>query len=164
MTDKPNIDIRRAYPQDAPHIAQMIDALNRYEGHKTGITEHGYHELLLKWLSDQASECVFLLAWHQNMPVGYAAFYKGYDIASMTTGTHLGDIYVTENYRRHGAGRALLGQVAAHTLSEGGVWLSLTVLKNNESAKAFYAAMKGVDVGVDFVAFGQTALHQWVNG
>ena len=48
--------------------------------------------------------------------------------------------------------------LAATALAEKKEWLSLTVLKNNTQARAFYQALGMSEVVVDFFAMGATAL------
>ncbi len=163
MTDKPNLTIRSAYPQDAMIIARFIGELNRFEAQDTGISLNEYAQSLKRWLANDAHPCRFIVAQHNNEAIGYAAFYTGYDIASATHGTHLADIFVTHAARHQGAGKAMMAYIADHTASIGGEWLSLTVLKNNTAAKRFYQSLQGVVVDVDFIAFGKSTLSAWRN-
>ena len=70
--------------------------------------------------------------------VGYAVYYAGYDTDSATRGIYLADLYVDEDRRRQGLGRALLTGLAAAARSGGARWMFWSVLKRNRGARRFY--------------------------
>ena len=92
------------------------------------------------------------------MVIGTALYYPGYDVLSASRGYHLADFVIDENHRRNGLGYQLFAAVAAENLREGGEWISLTVLRKNASAQAFYAKLGMTHVAIDFYAIGPIAL------
>jgi len=51
---------------------------------------------------------------------------------------HLADLFVAEDHRRQGIGRALMEAVSRECARTGGRWLSWLVMEDNASAVAFY--------------------------
>ena len=97
-----------------------------------------------------------VIAEHDGDVAGYAVYYRGYDTDSATRGIYLADLYVREDFRRRGVGRALIGRVAAEGRAEGGRWMFWSVLKRNRAGRKFYKriATELKDVVV-CAAFGQ---------
>jgi ribosomal protein S18 acetylase RimI-like enzyme len=65
---------------------------------------------------------------------------------------------VDATHRRAGVGNALMKALAQHTLEANKSWVSLTALKDNAHAQAFYSSLGMTRVNVDFFAIGKTAL------
>ena len=144
MPDKPSLAIRRAYPHEMEAVAAMARALAAEEGETSRATAEACAQAAVTfWVATEGAE-----------PLAFAMTYSGYDLASASAGTHLGDIYVLPAYRRRGVGRALLVAIA----QEAGGWLSFTVLEGNKTAQGFYAALGAQPVPVRFMAFGPEGL------
>ncbi|MFZ4541336.1 MAG: GNAT family N-acetyltransferase [Rickettsiales bacterium] len=92
--------------------------------------------------------------------VGVVLYYTGYDTLSASVGYHLADIVVAQKQRRSGIGKMLMQALAERALTDKKEWVSLTVLKHNETAREFYAALGMTKVDVDFFAAGKQALAQ----
>ncbi len=60
-------------------------------------------------------------------------------------------IYLLQSAQGQGVGRGLFHAVATHLTALGLESMMLWVLKNNPSARGFYAAMGGLDLGVEQV-------------
>jgi ribosomal protein S18 acetylase RimI-like enzyme len=90
--------------------------------------------------------------------IGTVIYYAGYDVSSASLGFHLADIIVHRDYRRRGLGRLLFAQMAAQGLSEKAVWISLTVLRKNAAARAFYRSLGFTKATVDFYHIGASKM------
>ena len=77
----------------------------------------------------------------ENVFVGYAIFYWGYDVYSSSRGVYLADLYVTKNHRRFGIGKQLVKEVTQFTQKKGGRWIFWSVLKRNKVARRFYKTL-----------------------
>lgn len=145
------VNIRAANADDAAAIAQMACALE---------AEVGGEGLATAEKIIEAMERVnFWVACKPSIPVAFAMHYEGYDLASATHGTHLGDIYVQPEYRGCGVGRALMAHIADATLSAGGEWVSFTVVNENKEALKFYEALHAQEAPVHFMAMGRGGLE-----
>ncbi len=82
-----------------------------------------------------------LVAEEDGALVGYAVYYPGYDTDSATRGVYLADLYVREESRRRGVGRALLRGLAARAREDGAHWMFWSVLRRNRGARRFYRTL-----------------------
>lgn len=170
--------IHKATTSDAPAIARMVQALAAYEGEASAADEASIQAML----EGCAPECHCLIAkvTHPGQPkaepgsceipgrftsgmcVGFALYYAGYDLSSASYGFHLADLYVDEAHRKHGIATQLLAAIAEQALSEHRAWISLTALKSNASAAAFYNAKAFHKADVDFYAIGANGMRRLV--
>jgi ribosomal protein S18 acetylase RimI-like enzyme len=130
--------------------------LNEGEGQATTIAPEEMARAL--FAENREVKLQALVAQQGGVCVGALLYYPGYDTLTSSEGYHLADIIITEHCRKQGMGRALMQALAAKTLADEKQWLSLTVLKRNEAARAFYAALGMTQVEVDFFAMGKKAL------
>lgn len=149
------ITIREANERDIPAIAGLLDALNAAEGYEVA-TDIGALTAALKGAHQVAFAA--LVADAAGSIVGTLLYYPGYDTLSASHGYHLADMVVDATHRRSGVGRALVGALADKALAENKAWLSLTALRSNEDAQAFYRALGMREVDVNFFAIGKQAL------
>lgn len=75
-------------------------------------------------------------------PVAFALFYATYSTILGRPGMHLEDLYVTEEHRGTGLGRALVAHLAELAVSRGCARLEWWVLHTNEPALRFYARLQ----------------------
>lgn len=150
--------IRAGVESDIPAIVGLLDALNRLEGYST-VTDA---VMLRAALFGSAREVALqsLLVEVVEQVVGVMLYYPGYDTLSASYGYHLADMVVEKNYRRKGSGTLLMQALAKKTLAEDKQWISLTVLKQNHAAQAFYGRLGMTQVNTDFYAIGKQALAQ----
>jgi GNAT superfamily N-acetyltransferase len=78
-----------------------------------------------------------LIAEWDGQPVGYALFYDFYS-SWRGSGIFLEDLFVREQFRGHGIGKALLSHVARIAQQEGRYAIRWEVLDWNKSAMEFY--------------------------
>jgi len=130
--------IRAARVEDAGRIAEMADALNRFEGkppcplQADDVVRLGFGDRPL--FSVLIAECA-------GRAEGYALFYPGYDVESASSGAHLVDLYVETAFRGQGVGRALIEAVARASKQRGASWVAWHVMEKNAPGIAFYEAV-----------------------
>lgn len=157
MTDKSKaVTIHKADSSHAAAIARLAQQLAAHEGEKTLCDEQAVARLIQ---SGQQPDCQFYVALSDEDVIGFVMGYAGYDLSSDSYGVHLSDIIVDKANRFQGIGRALLAQLSDDLLSQGGEWLSLTVLESNQLAQGFYDSLQFETVDVRFVAAGKTILQ-----
>ena len=130
--------VRPARPEDGEAVAAMAQALGRADsGRASAFTpgrfrRDGFGE-------DRAFDT--LVAEAGGELLGYAIFYPGYDTDSASRGIYLADLYVRDEFRRRGVGRALVEGLAAHGRSGGARWMFWSVRRRNRQARRFYRAL-----------------------
>ena len=135
------VTVRPATIEDAPALALLVAALRAHQndpiGHlnETALRRDGFGE---------DPEFSILIAEREQRPIGYALFTESYEPAFAARGLYLADLYIRPEARRSGAGRALVGAVAAeaHRRERRFVWW--TSITGNAEAHAFYAALGAV--------------------
>lgn len=148
--------IRTSEASDIPAIVGLLDALNRFEGYDT-VTDAAQLEAAL-FGEGRAMELAALVAQEGKNVIAALLYYPGYDTLSASYGYHLADMVVAETHRRQGIGRALVKALAEKILAEKKQWLSLTALKRNDAACAFYTSLGMREVDVAFFAIGANAI------
>src|SRR5215470_14874599 len=79
-----------------------------------------------------------LIAEWDGKPAGYASFFYFYSTYEGRAALFLEDLFVLEEFRKHGIGKSLLATVAKLALDEGCFGLRWEVLDWNRSAIEFY--------------------------
>ena len=79
-----------------------------------------------------------LVAEQEGNIVGYLLYHFGYDSDSAVRILHVVDLYVNENVRRLGIGRALMSAAAKLSRDAGGTELFWSVYVHNKVAASFY--------------------------
>ena len=136
MTDQSNsgsINIRRAGPEDADTLLELITALAEYEhlappdaNARTRLIEHGF---------GQRPRFETYLAEIDGAPVGYALVFETYSTFLARPSLYLEDLFVRPEARRRGAGTALLRHLAWEAVERGCGRMEWTVLDWNELAQ-----------------------------
>ena len=130
--------VRPARPEDGEGIAAMAQAFGRSDsGRASDFTAERFRDD--GFGEDRAFET--LVAESGDGLLGYALYYPGYDTDSASRGIYLADLYVREEFRRRGVGRALVRGLAAHGRSYGARWMFWSVRRRNRRARRFYRAL-----------------------
>jgi GNAT superfamily N-acetyltransferase len=111
-----------------------------------GLAEYEHLEHELKATEAQLREALFgerpaaeaLIAERDGEPLGYALFFPTFSSFLASTGVWLEDLFVREEHRGEGVGKALLEAVAARAVEHGGARLEWAALDWNEPALGFY--------------------------
>lgn len=136
-------------------MTALVEMLNRAEGYAVSASAEALRAALFGQARVRLKALVAEQAGHV---VGLVLYYDGFDTVSASYGYHLADIVVAPGARGRGIGTALFDRLAAQVLGEQGEWISLTVLKKNARATAFYKRRGMVEVSVNFMAIGPQAL------
>jgi len=150
--------IRPAQPPDVHAISALLAALYREEQAAHVHTPQSLAEALFG--REPPVQLYGLVAVDADAIVGVVLYYRGYDVASASSGFHLADMVVAPTARRRGVGKQLVARLAEQCLAAQGQWLSLTVLRANIAAHGFYRALAFTFVDVDFCAMGLSGLRR----
>jgi len=133
------INTRPATSQDIPTILGFIKALARYEKAEPEVI--ATEETLTRTLFGEPRHAEALIAEYRSEPVGFAVYFYSYSTWLSQPGLYLEDLYITPEYRGHGAGKALLNTLAQIALDSGCGRFEWSVLDWNEPAINFYEAL-----------------------
>lgn len=128
--------IRPAEPQDCPAIADLIYQLAIYE--KLADKAVATAADIERDLFGENPVIRVLIAESDGVAIGFALFFRSYSTFLGRPGIYLEDLYVREEQRGNGVGRALLSAVAQIAMDEGAGRLEWSVLDWNEAAIGFY--------------------------
>ena len=82
-----------------------------------------------------------LVAERDGKILGYLLYHPGYDVDDVTRTLYIIDLYVREQWRRQGVGRALMEEAAKICRRLGGTQLFWSVYVRNKPAFAFYESL-----------------------
>jgi len=131
-----SVTVRMATAADAGIIHAFIQELADYEKEPDAVEATPGSLRAQMERARPPFEC--LLAEHDGAPVGFALFFQTYSTWKGKPGMWLEDLYVTPDSRRHGAGDALLRELATICHERDYGRLELTALDWNDLAKRFY--------------------------
>jgi len=142
------LTVRPAHPDDGPLLLELFGGLAEYEHleHELRATEEQLREALFG--ERPAAEA--LIAERDGEALGYALFFPTFSSFLTSTGVWLEDLFVREEHRGGGVGRALLEAVAALARERGGERLEWAALDWNEPALGFYRRI------------GATTMNEWI--
>lgn len=135
--------IREAAPNDGAALAALVRALNRHQGDPSDHFDaaalerdvFGPDACLGALVAEDAS------AGDAGGLIGYVFFHDGYESAYAARGVYLCDLYVANEARRNGIGRALVAAVAKRAKARGRTFLWWVSRGFNAEARKFYASL-----------------------
>jgi GNAT superfamily N-acetyltransferase len=83
-------------------------------------------------------DSVLFLAQDGEAALGFTQLYPSFSSVSMARTFILNDLFVAENARRRGVGKALIDAAIQHGKATGAIRLGLSTAKANETAQALY--------------------------
>jgi GNAT superfamily N-acetyltransferase len=83
-------------------------------------------------------DSVLFLAQDGEETLGFTQLYPSFSSVSMARTFILNDLFVAENARRRGVGKALIDAAIQHGKATGAIRLGLSTAKANETARALY--------------------------
>lgn len=140
-----DVTLRRATPDDAATIHALIRALAAYEREPDAV--RATPESLAAQMREERPPFECLLAERagaEPRAVGFALFFTTYSTWRGSPGLWLEDLFVREEERGRGAGRALLRALGALAVERGCGRLEFAVLDWNTPSIGFYRALGAV--------------------
>src|SRR5436853_2605767 len=134
--------IRDATEADVPLIFQFIRDLADYERLADRVT--ATEDMLRRTLFGSPRFAEVLIAEHEGAPAGFALFFHNYSTFLGQPGIYLEDLFVREEMRGRGYGKALLGRLARIARERGCGRVEWAVLDWNAPSIAFYRSIGAV--------------------
>ena len=132
------VRFRKAEREDTGLILQFIRALAEYEHMTEDVV--ATEELLEEWLFEkEKAEVIFAVAGEKE--VGFALFFHNFSTFLGRAGVYLEDLFVFEEFRGEGYGKALLEELARITVERGCGRLEWCCLDWNQPSIDFYRSM-----------------------
>ena len=131
-----DISVRRAGPEDAETVHQMIMALARDTDAETKASSTPADFLKFGFGDEALFEA--LIAERNGEPVGLCLYFYSFSTWLGEPGIYVQDLYVADAERGSGLGRRLLHETAKRGRQRQASHLRLTVDRPNNSARQFY--------------------------
>ncbi len=141
-TETKNFTIRPATIVDVPIILQLIRDLATYERAPSEVA--ATEEQLVDVLFGERPVAEVLLAFEDEMPIGFAVFFHNFSTWLGRPGLYLEDLFVKPEARGKGYGRALLIHLAKIARDRGCGRMEWAVLDWNGPAIQFYKKIGAV--------------------
>jgi GNAT superfamily N-acetyltransferase len=132
---QPSLLIRKATKRDSKAFLHLLVSLADFE-HLEPPSESAKRRVVKDVFEKERVELI--LAFLRKKAVGYALYYYTYSSFLARPTLYLEDIFVLEELRRTGVGRALFSRCASEALKHGCGRLELAVLTWNKNAIDFY--------------------------
>jgi GNAT superfamily N-acetyltransferase len=133
------IDVRFATPADAPILLRFIHALAAYEREPEAVKID--EATLRSQMSEPHPPFECLIAERDSAAAGFALFFTTYSTWLGKRGLWLEDLFVLPEFRRHGAGGALLRRMGELAIERDCGRLEWSVLDWNQLAIDFYVGL-----------------------
>lgn len=153
---------RPATPADIPQILAFIRLLAEYE--KLDDEVVATEPLLHEWLFEKNTAEV-ILAEVDHEAVGFALFFYNFSTFLGRAGIYLEDLYVKEEYRGKGYGKAVLQELARLAVARGCGRLEWSCLDWNRPSINFYLSLgaRPMDEWTMYRLTGDALLHMAAN-
>src|SRR5262249_55546192 len=136
------IRISAARPEDIATVVDLMRAFAAYENLLDSL------EITPEKLTDavfgKESFVEILIATANDVPVGYALYYRHFASFRGQVGLYLEDIYVSSEYRGKGIGEEMIREIARIAHSRGCERIDFQVLEWNTPAISFYKKLGAV--------------------
>ncbi len=132
------IKFRYAERTDIPLILRFVKELAAYE--KLSDEVIADEKTMEEWIFDrQKAEVIFVL--EDGKEVGFALFFHNFSTFLGRAGIYLEDLYVREEYRGRGYGKAILKKLASIAVERGCGRLEWSCLDWNQPSIDFYLSL-----------------------
>lgn len=135
------MEIRFAKEEDCSKILDFIRALAKYEKMSDQVV--ATEKLLHEWIFEKHKAEV-LFVCEEDKEVGFALFFHNFSTFLGRAGIYLEDLFVLEEYRGKGYGKALLKKLAEIAVERGCGRLEWACLDWNQPSINFYLSLGAV--------------------
>jgi GNAT superfamily N-acetyltransferase len=129
------VEIARVTADELGAILPLYADYQRF--YRTGPHDQRNRDFLSRFV-DRSDEGALLAAWEDGAAVGFASLHWRLDSVEARPVAYLADLFVVEDRRGHGVGRALLEAAAAAAREHGYGWMVWETAPDNATARALY--------------------------
>lgn len=127
----------KATLNELDHVAHLFNQYRIFYGQQSNI--NGAKAFIKERID--LNESVIFLAMVDDAPAGFVQLYPIFTSVGMNRKWLLNDLYVVEEYRRHGVGKALMNQAKELALKTKAAGILLETTKDNVKAQALYESL-----------------------
>lgn len=133
----PSIEVARASAEDVDAVAVLFDQYRQFYEQNSNVA------LAKNYINERISTdtSVIFLARVDERPVGFTQLYSTYCSVDAAPICVLYDLYVQQDARRLGAGKALMNSALAHAKASGASRIDLETEINNVNAQQLYESL-----------------------
>ncbi|MDC0370432.1 GNAT family N-acetyltransferase [Porticoccaceae bacterium] len=133
----PSIEVARASAEDADMVALLFDQYRQFYEQNSNVA------LAKNYINERISTdtSVIFVARVDERPVGFTQLYSSYCSVDATPIWVLYDLYVQQDARRLGAGKALMNRALAHAKASGASRIDLETEIDNVNAQQLYESL-----------------------
>ena len=135
------IGVRKGTLADVPLILKLIKALAEYENMSDQVV--ATEETLKEWIFDKGG-AETIIGEIDGEPAGFALFFCNFSTFLGRSGVYLEDLFVIEEKRGRGLGRAMLSYIANLAVEQGYGRFEWACLDWNEPSIRFYRSLGAV--------------------
>lgn len=118
-------------------VSQLFNQYRMFYGQASNL--EGAKEFIKERIEN--NESVIFLAVENNSPAGFVQLYPIFTSVGMNRKWLLNDLFVAEDYRRHGVGKALMNKAKDLAVETRAAGILLETTKDNVKAQALYESL-----------------------
>lgn len=151
------LTISKATKEDINTLLELIKGLASFEKRPQDVS--ATKESLTYWLFEKHIATALLIQYQDEI-IGYAIYYPIFASFSAKGKVHLEDMYLKEDYRHKGLGKAFMKELVNHLIHEGYEGMAWSSLSWNTSSHAFYEALGAtIEEGRTYFEFSDTSMN-----
>ncbi|WP_180321201.1 GNAT family N-acetyltransferase [Metabacillus halosaccharovorans] len=129
------MNIIKATMSDLDDVAVLFNNYRIFYGQSSDLEGA---KAFLKERMEQNESTIFLAKSKDGLPAGFVQLYPIFSSVGMKRKWLLNDLFVAEEYRRHGVGKALMNQAKEFAVETNTAGILLETSKDNVKAQALY--------------------------
>lgn len=129
------VNILKATMSELDDVAVLFNNYRIFYGQSSDLEGA---KTFLKERMEQNESTIFLAKSKDGLPAGFVQLYPIFSSVGMKRKWLLNDLFVAEEYRRHGVGKALMNQAKEFAIETNTAGILLETSKDNINAQALY--------------------------
>ena len=143
----PTFHIEKAREQDCPILVDFIRDLALYE--RLSDQVEATPEDIRRELFQSNSVIHAVIAWLDDVPIGFAIYFYNFSTFLTRRGLYLEDLFIAPEHRSRGYGKAMMRYLAQEAIKQNCGRFEWSVLEWNTPAIGFYESL------------GAAVMHDW---
>ena len=131
------MNILKVTLNELDQVSQLFNQYRMFYGQASNL--EGAKEFIKERIEN--NESVIFLALENNSPAGFVQLYPIFTSVGMNRKWLLNDLFVAEDYRRHGVGKALMNKAKDLAVETRAAGILLETTKDNVKAQALYESL-----------------------